>query len=102
MIKRVVAVLAVVLLLLIGGSVWAYHWYRNQLKKFKEIQAKLADEHLTGEQRQGKFEQPPRNSVKKSGVRGWKQADGASEFLDAYFAMTPEQKTAYLDEQIAE
>ena len=73
MIKRIV-ILAVVLVLLIVGPVWAYHWYQNhrQARQLQDIQAKLADEHLTREQRREQFEQltvEQRDELWRQGVK---------------------------------
>ena len=109
--KRVVAI-TVFILLLCGCSLWAYKYWKNrpdpQVQKLQEMMATRPPENLTPEERQQRFHeigQEMGNSRRSSASR-WISSGRLglnSDFrreLDSYFAMTPEQRVAYLRERI--
>ena len=109
--KKIVA-RGVVILILIAGTVWAYRRHRvdPQLKKVLQMQAKAFDGNLPEDQRQAmrtqirtqmdKLSESQRRQV--FGEMGARFERRENERLAAYFAMTAQQKQAYLDQQIAE
>jgi hypothetical protein len=109
--KRTIAI-AIVVILLVGGLVWAY--LRTlpdpQVEKIKQMQAEAFKENATPEERQQSFQLVRQEMEKLSpGQRdevrqqmGEAMQRRMDERISAYFALPPEQRVAYLDNQIKE
>jgi hypothetical protein len=103
--------IGVVVILLVGGTVWAWMSRPDaQVEKVKQMQAEAFKEDATPEQRRQNFELVHQEMEKLSPgqrdqVREYMR-EGMERRMDqqvsAYFALPQEQKIAYLDKQIKE
>lgn len=96
--KRRVAIAAIIIAL-----VW-WLWPNNQMVRVQALQKELTNAELTNEQRQELFQQlrtamngltpDQRSQLRNQGQQRFQ------EQLSRYFQMTPQEKAAYLDQQI--
>jgi hypothetical protein len=106
-------IVAAVLLLLLLGAAGAYYLFREdpELAKAREVLDEMSPEKmkdLTREQRREKWKEvrdvldnltdEQRQALRKERFEKMRQRE--NERLKRYFAMSPEEKTQYLDEQI--
>jgi hypothetical protein len=106
-------IIAALLLLLLGGTVGGYFMFREdpQIARAKEIMAEFGrgrGKDLSREERRAKgkelrdlFEnmtEGQRQTLRKEMMEKWRKRE--SERLAKYFAMSPEDKIKYLDQQI--
>jgi len=96
--RRRLAILAVIFAL-----VW-WLWPNNQLVRVEALQRELANQELTGEERQQKFQElraaMAQLTPEQRAQMGNRGQQRMQEQMNRYFQMTPAEKTAYLDQQI--
>ena len=107
--KRTIAIALILLLLLIGGTVWAMRSRKDP--KVAEIKAKMQQARTQGQQpsekqRQEFFKEiehltPDQRRQVFEGMRG-NMERRMNQRIAAYFALPPNQRTAFLDKQIQE
>ncbi len=109
--KKTITVTATILLLVIVGSVWAFRSRTDpQIEKIKQLGAEAFKEDQSPEQRRQSFElihqemqkltPEQREVVHQQGRQEFERR--MDEQMDAYFALPPEERVAYLDKQIEE
>jgi hypothetical protein len=110
--KKIVAVVAVVLVIVVAGTVWAYRRHRvdPQLQKVLKLQETAFDQKLPQDQRmamgnQIRTEVEKLNPDQRRQMFGQFMAGFQRIIFDraaAYCKLPPDQRTAFLDQQIAE
>ncbi len=108
--NRKVAILIAVVVLLTGGTIWALRAPAPdpQVVKIQQMQAGLRAENLSPDQRRQRFDQfrqamdqlrpEQRDQVRSQMENAFR--DQMMQHIDAYFALPPQQRTAFLDQQI--
>ena len=106
--KRTVGIAILILLLLVVGTVWAVHSHRNA--KVREMLAKQQDVFSQGRPDQEKLDEfreevkqltPEQQRQVREGMRRNMERRMDKRIAD-FFALPPDQQTAYLDKQIQE
>jgi uncharacterized membrane protein YgcG len=110
--KKIVALGIAVVVLIAGTTVWACRRHRvdPKVQQIVQAQQKAFDDQVTDEQRRAMFDQF--RSQMRTLTDGQRRQvfdqmrplfqRRENERMDAYFNMTPDEKVAYLNKQIAE